>query len=42
MGQLSYLESHLTDEKLQKEKDSLAKLNCLGGPTNPLEWFYEK
>eukprot|EP00347_Sterkiella_histriomuscorum_P012296 403369133 len=42
MGLLSYLESHLTDEKLQREKDFLTCLNCVGGPTNPLEWFYER
>ncbi|CDW88922.1 zinc carboxypeptidase family [Stylonychia lemnae] len=42
MGQLSYLESHLTEEKLQKERDLIQKLNAVGGPTNPLEWYYEK
>ena len=42
MGHLSYLESHLTDEKLQKEKEMLARLNCVGGPTNISEWYYER
>ena len=42
MGQLSYLESHLTEEKLLKEREIFQKLNVIGGPTNPVEWFYDR
>lgn len=41
VGHLGFLESHLTEEKLQKEKDIFIKLKAEGGPTNPLEWFTE-